>query len=396
MEAYPHLSTLLSCITDPAQLYPGSILLDHRNRAIDHERRLTTYLAENLPLHPLHNTTTSPTALIAHYTHLTQVLQSETLFHLYTVWRRQWRTPNNRQCGGALVWQLNDSWPTMSWAVVDHYMVPKPAYYAIKRALSPLTIGISRPYWAWTQGHADPTTGLTSQNEFSVWIADSGQNDSAIEGDLELRFISILSGLEISPRKHLPSIKWARNGTTEILTSTIIPNTPTQPLAHSPIDLSNPTTYVTNQAGNFAYPSRHKTRIPPFEAAKHDPILISARLLDSHTTEILTSTTSWPQPLKYIPFASPSYLPRNIRIKILDSNNKNNNGHRVSVSADRPVKGFVFQQTPQMGRVSDNGFDLVGGVEDEVVVSFENGVGDGRALRWTYLGASSSEERLGN
>jgi hypothetical protein len=76
-----------------------------------------------------------------------------------------------------------------------------------------------------------------------------------------------------------------------------------------------------------------------------------------------------------------------VRVAILDS-------HTLGVSAERPVKGFVFQQTREMGAVSDNGFDLVGGIENEVVVRFEKGIDDGRALRWTYLGAPGAEMGL--
>jgi beta-mannosidase len=42
MEGYPHLQTIRSSVTDPLQQHPGSILMDYRNRAIDHERRLIT------------------------------------------------------------------------------------------------------------------------------------------------------------------------------------------------------------------------------------------------------------------------------------------------------------------------------------------------------------------
>lgn len=42
---------------------------------------------------------------------------------------------------GAMFWMYSDPWPTGSWAVVDWYGLPKPAYYAAKRAARPLQIG---------------------------------------------------------------------------------------------------------------------------------------------------------------------------------------------------------------------------------------------------------------
>jgi hypothetical protein len=50
MEAYPHLSTTQKMIEPASQQHPGSALLDFRNKATDHERRLLTYVAENFLL----------------------------------------------------------------------------------------------------------------------------------------------------------------------------------------------------------------------------------------------------------------------------------------------------------------------------------------------------------
>ncbi len=51
--------------------------------------------------------------------------------------------------GGALVWQLNEPWPAISWALLDHHGAPKPAYEAVRRAFAPLLISLEfplRPY----------------------------------------------------------------------------------------------------------------------------------------------------------------------------------------------------------------------------------------------------------
>jgi beta-mannosidase len=44
------------------------------------------------------------------------------------------------ECEGALVWSYNDCWGEMGWAVVDHYLRPKAAYYAMKRSCAPVKV----------------------------------------------------------------------------------------------------------------------------------------------------------------------------------------------------------------------------------------------------------------
>lgn len=40
--------------------------------------------------------------------------------------------------------QINDCWPVTSWAIVDYFLRPKPAYFTIKRELRPYTVGMAR------------------------------------------------------------------------------------------------------------------------------------------------------------------------------------------------------------------------------------------------------------
>ncbi|MCK4307031.1 hypothetical protein KAW50_02265, partial [candidate division WOR-3 bacterium] len=43
-------------------------------------------------------------------------------------------------CSGALFWQYNDCWPTLTFSVIDYYLNKKIAYYWVKKAFSPLLI----------------------------------------------------------------------------------------------------------------------------------------------------------------------------------------------------------------------------------------------------------------
>lgn len=40
--------------------------------------------------------------------------------------------------------QINDCWPCTSWAIVDYFLRPKPAYFTIARELRPCTVGMTR------------------------------------------------------------------------------------------------------------------------------------------------------------------------------------------------------------------------------------------------------------
>jgi beta-mannosidase len=56
-----------------------------------------------------------------------------------------YRRRKGEGCGGALLWQLNEPWPAVSWAVVDYFRQPKPAYETVRRLFNPLLISVDYP-----------------------------------------------------------------------------------------------------------------------------------------------------------------------------------------------------------------------------------------------------------
>ena len=56
------------------------------------------------------------------YVYLTQLMQSEAVGSAYQTWRRNWKGPNKEYSAGAIVWQLNDTWPVSSWAIIDYFV----------------------------------------------------------------------------------------------------------------------------------------------------------------------------------------------------------------------------------------------------------------------------------
>lgn len=132
MQAYPDLTTITS-FAEPGERYPQSRTLDHHNKATGGPGRLASYLVENVRI---------PEKL-DDYVYATQFIQAEALTSALRSWRRRWQGAGRAYVAGALVWQLNDCWPVTSWALVDYWQRPKPAYYALKRAMAPLTLGLA-------------------------------------------------------------------------------------------------------------------------------------------------------------------------------------------------------------------------------------------------------------
>jgi beta-mannosidase len=326
MEAYPHLSTTQQMITSASQQHPGSAMMDFRNKATDHERRLLTYVAENFLLKPD----------LRCFTHLTQIVQSETMRFAYKSWRRMWGQPGQRRCGGVLVWQINDCWPTVSWAVVDYFLVKKPAFYAIARALRPLDVGITRGSPEWTIGHNDPS--LADPADFEVWISSSRLEPVVVE--LVVSFVSITTGESV--RDPITRTVTARpNATTECIQG------------HQATEI--------NKAD--------------LSWGRGDPYVIYATLKVNGKVE--ATDTAWPQPLKYLDFSN-----RGVKVEYSSCMTE------VKVSAKLPVKGFVFAERQGL-ELSDNGFDIM---PRETHVVRIGGLSEASARSdWTYVGAEETE-----
>ncbi|KAK5147206.1 hypothetical protein LTR04_000884, partial [Oleoguttula sp. CCFEE 6159] len=138
----------------------------------------------------------------------------------YRGWRQQWG--DDRKCGGALVWQLNDCWPVTSWAICDYYLRKKPAYYAMARVLAPLAIGVRRAHHDWSVVHARPA----KSSDYELWVVSSKLEP--VTATIELRYISIATGREIKDAVVKKDVHLTPNGTTDILTG-VIDNTTSEP-----------------------------------------------------------------------------------------------------------------------------------------------------------------------
>jgi beta-mannosidase len=133
MQSYPRRA-LIDQFASEEDLWPQSAVVEFHNKGGQGPLRIARYIHENLRF---------PCEL-DDYIYATQFIQAEALRYAYENWRRNWGSQAARATSGALVWQFNDCWPAISWAVADYEIKPKPAWYAMRRALLPVSAGLLR------------------------------------------------------------------------------------------------------------------------------------------------------------------------------------------------------------------------------------------------------------
>ncbi|KAL4924511.1 glycoside hydrolase family 2 protein [Aspergillus undulatus] len=315
MEAFPHMATIDSFIEHEADKYSQSHVMDFHNKADGHERRLATYLVENLRM----------ATDLETYIFLTQVVQAEAMMFGYRGWRQQWG--DERRCGGALLWQINDCWPTISWAIFDYYLRPKPAYYAVKRVMKSLAIGVRREHHDWSVAHAQPK----DQSRYELWVVSDRQQ--VVRGAVELRFISVATGQDLRPPVVREDISIAANGTTTVIADGLL--------------------------DHLAVPEPH---------------VLAVRLwVDGR---IVARDVDWPQPFKYLDFADRG-------LEVTAKTGATDEEQILQISTRKPVKCLVFEERDGV-RLSDNAMDVFPG--DQQTVTVIGLRGDASPLKYRYLG----------
>ena len=171
MAALPAQETI-ERFTRPDERTPRSPVLAFHHKASGGDERLEHYMAAN----------TGIPADLEGYIYASQLVQAEAMAAAYNGWRRRWGSQGRRATAGALVWQLDDCWPTISWAVVDYWLRPKAALYAIRRALAPLAVGLQR-----------------GADGVAAWVVNG--KPSRVPLELELRVIT-LDGAEVSVERY--------------------------------------------------------------------------------------------------------------------------------------------------------------------------------------------------
>ena len=349
MQAYPHVTTIDAFLpqlhpgagddTDPGERAAGSATVEFHNKASGAARRLAGYLAENLAFDE---------APLEAFVYSTQLLQAEALATAFRLWRRNWQGPGRELTSGALVWQLNDCWPAASWAIVDHLLRPKAAFYAIRRELAPVVLAAQRrvvttPRDRYTHAHVIITyrlavwlsvlpSSLPSSRQQQQQQQEEEEEEEKEEGPGLCRLVS--KAFDVASGQLLVSETIARD--------ILLPTNRSIELA----DVLVPGVSVAATAPQ-----------PP------TAVVVVLYLLGADGRHV-ARCVSWPDPLKHVP------LHRHPQISALLWRGV------LRLRVDRPVKGLVVEGRPSL-ELEDNGVDLLPGEIYQIdLVGAEDGGGD--------------------
>ena len=338
MQGLPSIDTIDNFLPskDDPDRYALSSTIDFHNKADGHVRRVAMYMNENIryDFEPLER-----------YVYYSQIMQAECVGTAYRSFKRKWKGPEKEECAGALVWQLNDCWPGTSWAIMDYYLRPKLAYYAIKRELQSLTIGLQRNTKP-VPGNEYTHAPVKDIHSLDVW---------AVNLSLETYDVYIT----------IHSFDLITNTRTTITRS---PLKTTQLLPNRSLEL---TTF----------------EVPGLEDRDKANQTVIAAYLHDRSGKQLARAVNWPEPLKWVHMPKPG----RIEVNLVDSDGSAVEGigqpKAISLSADVCIKGLRlnFEGGHEPVVFEDNGIDMVPG---EKVTVGAKGLrpGDEGSLTVDYLG----------
>ncbi|KAJ3030303.1 hypothetical protein HDV00_008983 [Rhizophlyctis rosea] len=285
MQGYTSLHTIDHWLADAptTERHPQSCTMDLHNKADGFERRIALYMVENF----------RHSYELEDFVYGTQLMQAEALTSAYRSWRRMWKGEGREECGGALVWQINDCWPVTSWAIVDYYLRPKAAYYAIKRELKPLTVGINRVH---KKEAKDKRTRVYFDEKTIVDVWANNETLKEKEVELKVQAFELVSGKVLYEEK----------------------------TAH---------TLLPNQATELV-----STTLP-----EGDQVVVTALLYAKGEATPISRFTNWPEPFKYLTFPTRD----SINLSITSA------ADHITIKADRPLKGLYFVIEGEKPSVSD-------------------------------------------
>ncbi len=103
-------------------------IFEFHNKQVEGPERVIRFLSAHLPLSTKWH----------EYIYLAQLNQGLALKTCLEHWRFNQPTTN-----GNIIWQLNDTWPVTSWALIDSELSPKISYYFVKKSFAPVVLKFS-------------------------------------------------------------------------------------------------------------------------------------------------------------------------------------------------------------------------------------------------------------
>ena len=123
-QSFPCMATIES-FTEPGDRNAFSRVMEKHQRNASANGRIAEYLSQ---------TYLYPNSFDA-FVYASQLLQAQAMQYGVEHWRR-----HRGRCMGAVVWQLNDCWPVVSWSSIDYYGRWKALHYYEKRFFAPVLI----------------------------------------------------------------------------------------------------------------------------------------------------------------------------------------------------------------------------------------------------------------
>ncbi len=149
-QSFPEMKTIESILPNGCtdSLSIDHPILRHRQRSFIGNERITDYMSRTYPV---------PSSF-RDYVYVGQILQGHGMDYALRAIRRAY--PENM---GALYWQLNDVWPTVSWSSIDYWGNYKAMHYKVCRAYAPTIVDLVRQddeYRLWLVSDSTSLTGF--------------------------------------------------------------------------------------------------------------------------------------------------------------------------------------------------------------------------------------------
>ena len=123
-QSFPSVKTI-EAFTEPADRNMFSYVMEKHQRNASANGKILSYLSQ-MYLYPRD---------FGILIYASQLLQAQAMQYGAEHWRR-----NRGRCMGAVIWQLNDCWPVISWSSIDYFGRWKALHYYMKRFFAPVLI----------------------------------------------------------------------------------------------------------------------------------------------------------------------------------------------------------------------------------------------------------------
>jgi beta-mannosidase len=313
------------------------------------EKETTPYIFENFQ---------PRTGSVAEIVYLTQLAQSESLYIAYSICRLKWHTPQHRDCGGALLWHMNDLWPTTSCSIVDCYKRPKMAFYSTARALKPISLITSRV-----------TEDMPKRN---IQMEEAVGGHEISEKDVPA-----------AANQSVPGSIF-RKTTIQVVLSSILPKTTDDlHIEVRYVCMSTGESEVVYTAPAVSIEGNRSIEIYGAEVpAESSTVVHSVLQKSSPSGVVLARDTSWPRLIKRVGMVS-SESGLNVEVSPRDVESDE---AEIKITAEKPIKGLLFEERD--GEIwTDNAVDVVPGDLYKILVRGINSKDKWNPKSWKSYGS---------